>query len=170
MNRILRNVIPGVVGLSFCTIWINSAAADMFCAELTKIVAQSGDFEQLKGEPVAGERFAATTAISGFRQCTVTPFRSSFSYTCETAPEVSEASAEKRWNELSAKLGSCLKGDWMSRSAGKRNTFFADRKEGEALSLSMREVAGFKRVGNRLQTFPTYYNRLSVFPRKKMTK
>ena len=90
--------------------------------------------------------------------------------TCETAPEVNNASAEKKWLDIKAKLDVCLKGDWMSRNAGERNIFFADQKKGEALSLSLREVAGFKRVGNELKTFPTYYNRLSIFPRKKMTK
>jgi len=168
MDRIFRKMIPAVFALLFSALLMGSVAAQMFCAELTKVLAQSGDFESLKGKPVEGERFEAKTAMSGFRQCTVTPFRRTFSYTCETAPEVNAASAEKRWNDLSAELGNCLKGDWMSRNAGKQNIFFADRKKGEALSLSLREVAGFKRVGNQLKTFPTYYNRLVVFPRKKM--
>ena len=170
MHSLVRKTLPAAVGILCCTVWISSAAADTFCSELTKIVAQSGDFESLKGEPVEGERFAAKTVMSGFRQCTVSPFRTTFSYTCETAPEVNAASAEKKWNEIGAGLGNCLKGDWMSRNAGKQNIFFADRKKGEAVSLSLREVAGFKREGNQLKTFPTYYNRLVVFPRKKMTK
>lgn len=162
-----RRTIPAVLGLLFCTAWASVALADTFCDELTKLIAQSGDFESLKGEPVEGERFEAKAQMSGFRQCTVTPFRKTFSYTCETAPEVSQSSAEKKWAELSDKLGTCLKGNWMSRNAGKQNIFFADRKKGEAVSLSLREVAGFKRVGNELKTFPTYHNSLSIFPRKK---
>lgn len=162
-----RGTIPAVFGLLFCTAWASVTLADTFCDELTKLIAQSGDFENLKGKAVEGERFEAKTTMSGFRQCTVTPFRKTFSYACETAPEVSQPSAEQKWAELSDELGSCLKGGWMSRNAGKHNIFFADRKKGEAVSLSLREVAGFKRVGNELKTFPTYHNRLSIFPRKK---
>lgn len=158
----------GLLCLLFSGVWISSASADTFCAEITKIVAQSGDFASLKGEAVVGERFKAKTQMSGFLQCTVTPFRTQFSYTCETAPQVNEGGALKKWTALRGQLESCLRGNWLQRSAGKHNAFFADRKKGEALSLSMREVAGFRRVGNQLKTFPTYYNRLSVFPRKKV--
>lgn len=170
MQYRLGKIIPCILGLLLLGVWASSVAADSLCAEITKIVAQSDDFASLKGEAVIGERFKAKTQIKGFLQCTVTPFGKKFSYTCETAPGISEASALKRWTALKGQLENCLKGNWLQRNAGKHNAFFADRKKGEALSLSMREVAGFKRVGNQLKTFPTYYNRLSVFPHKKMKK
>jgi hypothetical protein len=170
MQNLLGKIIPCILGLLLLSVWASPVAADSLCAEITKIVAKSGDFVSLKGEAVEGERFKAKTQINGFLQCTVTPFKKKFSYTCETAPGVSETSALKRWTALKGQLENCLKGNWLQRNAGKHNAFFANLKTGEAMSLSMREVAGFRRVSNQLKTFPTYYNRLSVFPRKKMKK
>lgn len=170
MQNPLRKVIPTVFGLLVFAAWANTVTADMFCADVQKIVRQSGDLKSLKGEPAEGERFKATTQITGFRQCTVTPFQETFSYTCETAPTINQAAAMKQWTDLRVNLEQCLAGNWMEREGGKHIAFFADRTKGEALSLSLREVAGFKRVGNQLKTFPTHYNRLSVFPRKQMKK
>jgi len=170
MQYLPCKLISGVFGVLVLTLWASPGSASTFCNDITKIIAQSGDFASLKGAPVEGERFKAKTEINGFMQCTVAPFRNKFSYTCETAPEINQASADKKWTAIKGQLETCLKGSWLQRDAGKKNAFFADRKNGEALSLALREVAGFKRVGNQLKTFPTYYNRLSVFPRKKMKK
>jgi len=170
MQNLLRKVMSIVFALFVFAVWANTVTADTFCADVQKIIAQSGEFKSLKGEPAEGERFKATTQITGFRQCTVTPFGNTFSYTCETAPNINQAAAMKQWTELKTNLEQCLTGDWLQREAGKHIAFFADRKKGEALSLGLREVAGFKRIGNQLKTFPTHYNRLSVFPRKQMKK
>ena len=164
-QTLLKGLGCAALGVSLVILWTQSATAAGFCTELKEVVASSSDLSALKGPSVGPDRWEAKKKLAEFASCEVKPYRNSLIYSCETARDTTKPAAEKRFQGLRNQLTGCLV-NWASRGGGERGVFVMNPL-GEAVELRFKEVAGFKREGDKMMTFPTWSTYLAVFPRRQ---
>lgn len=163
-HALWKGVRGAVLSVLLLIFWVGSSTAASFCTELKEVVASSSDLSILKGPSVGPDRWEAKKKLSEFASCEVKPYRNGLIYSCETARDTARPAAEKKFEGLKNQLTGCL-GNWASRGGGERGLFLVN-PIGEAVELRLKEVAGFKREGDQMKTFPTWSTYMAVFPRR----